>query len=400
MKIGIDARFYGPIGKGLGRYTQEVVDNIIRINQGELKQACKFVIFLSPHNYDEFEIKYENVKKVKLDVSWYSWQEQIIFPFIIFKHRLDLMHFPHFNIPILTPVKFVMTLHDLILTHFPTMRATTKSQIVYSFKNFSYKLVLKIAVFRAKKIITVSEFTKKDIINQLGVKEDKIAVTYEGVANLSKGRDTLFVAKINPEETKIRYHLSNNFLLYVGNAYPHKNLEALLDAFLIINKEQPNLKLVLVGKPDYFYSRLQAYAKSLNLWQKENINSPVIFTGYVPDSQLEVLYQEAKAYIFTSLYEGFGLPPLEAMAKGCPVISSDRASLPEVLGEAALYFNPEDKIDLIKKINLVLSDKDLREDMREKGLQQVKLYNWWECAHQTFEIYKQVLYKRRKHEVS
>jgi glycosyltransferase involved in cell wall biosynthesis len=119
----------------------------------------------------------------------------------------------------------------------------------------------------------------------------------------------------------------------------------------------------------------------------------------VPDSQLEVLYQEAKAYIFPSLYEGFGLPPLEAMAKGCPVISSDRASLPEVLGDAALYFNPEDKTDLIKKINLVLGDSGLREGMREKGFQQVKLYNWWECAHKTFEIYKQVLYKRSNYEV-
>jgi len=393
MKIGIDARFYGPVGKGLGRYTQEVVDNIIKINDEQGDNACSFVIFLSPDNYDEFYTESARVKKVKINIPWYSWQEQILMPFYIFKERLDLMHFPHFNISIFTPVKFVMTLHDLILTHFPTVRATTKSAFVYRFKNFAYRFVLKVAIWRAKRIIAVSEFTKKDILSKFKISKDKIVVTYEGVSNLARGRDSLFVSKIDPEETRIQYHLGNNFLLYVGNAYPHKNLEKLLNTFILLKEKRPELKLVLVGKPDYFYNRLQDYAKSLNLWQKENFNSPVVFPGYVPDAQLEVLYQEARAYIFPSLYEGFGLPPLEAMAKGCPVISSDRASLPEILGSAALYFNPEDKHDLLAKILLVLDDNALRQEMKEKGLRQAKMYNWWECANSTFDVYKTILFK-------
>ena len=190
------------------------------------------------------------------------------------------------------------------------------------------------------------------------------------------------------------YHLGSNFLLYVGNAYPHKNLEKLLDVFLLLYEKRPDVKLILVGKSDYFYERLKQYAKSLNLWQKENLNSPVVFPGYVPDSQLEVLYQEAKVYIFPSLYEGFGLPPLEAMAKGCPVLSSDRACLPEVLGTAAIYFNPQDKSDFLAKINLVINDNELREQMKEKGIEQSKLYSWWECANKTFNIYKEVLFKK------
>lgn len=394
MRIGIDARFYGPVGKGLGRYTQEVVDNIIKINEAQAETACDFVIFLSPYNYDEFIIESEHVKKVKINIPWYSWQEQIFFPFYIFKEKLDLMHFPHFNIPILTPVKFVMTLHDLILIHFPTVRATTKSAIVYKFKNFAYRLVLRSAVFRARKIIAVSEFTKKDILNKLSVSSEKVVVTYEGVSNLARGRDSLFVSKINPQETKIQYHLGNNFLLYVGNAYPHKNLEKLLDTFILLKEKRPDYKLVLVGKADYFYNRLRDYAKSLNLWQRENLNSPVVFPGYVPDAQLEILYKEAKAYVFPSLYEGFGLPPLEAMAKGCPVISSDRASLPEILGSAALYFNPEDKYDFLAKINRVLDDEKLRNEMIAKGLKQVKIYNWWECANNTYKVYKNVLFSK------
>lgn len=395
MKIGIDARFYGPVGKGLGRYTQEVIDNIIKISDTTSGDDYSFVIFLSPNNFDEFQSDSKNVKKVVIDIPWYSLKEQILFPFYIAKEKLDLMHFPHFNIPILTPSSFVMTLHDLILTRFPTTRASTKSEIIYKLKSLAYGVVIRAAIWRAKKIIAVSEFTKNDIISKFPRAKDKIVVTYEGVANLAKGRDSLFVSKIDTSETKEMYHLGDEFILYVGNAYPHKNLEKLLEVFELVLKTRPNLKLALVGKSDYFYERLKDYAKSLNLWQRENHNSSVVFPGYVPDAQLEILYKEAKVYIFPSLYEGFGLPPLEAMAKSCPVLSSDRSSLPEVLGDAALYFNPQDKNDFISKLNLILEDESLRESMKEKGLIQSRLYSWWECANLTFNVYKQVLLSKK-----
>jgi glycosyltransferase involved in cell wall biosynthesis len=391
MKIGIDARFYGPIGKGLGRYTQEVVDNIIKINNAADGEVFDFVIFLSPNNFDELIVSDQHVKKVMLDVRWYSWREQIMMPFYIWRERLDLIHFPHFNVPIFTPVKFVLTLHDLILTHFPTVRATTKNILIYRLKNIAYLLVTKIAVRRSEKIITVSEFTKKDIIHNFKIEADKIVVTYEGVANLAHGRDSLFVAKLNSKEMLEKYHIGENFLLYVGNAYPHKNLETLVKVFNRLHVARPELKLVLVGKEDYFYDRIHNYASSLNLWQKENMNSPIVFAGYVPDSQLEIMYQEAKVYVFPSLYEGFGLPPLEAMAKGCPVVSSDRSSLPEILGNAAVYFNPEDENDIFVKITNVLDDNNFRDALKIKGLEQAKKYNWWECANETLNVYKKVL---------
>ncbi len=392
MRIGIDARFYGPIGKGLGRYTQEVVDNIMKITGADSGASFNFVIFLSPENFDEFVCEGENVKKVCLTMRWYSWQEQLLMPFYIWKEKLDLIHFPHFNVPILTPCKFVVTIHDLILTHFPTLRATTLNPLIYRLKNIAYRLVIFSAIRRSRRIITVSQFTKQDLISQFRVRADKIDVTYEGVANLKKGRDTLFVAKLDNQETLHQYHIEHNFLLYVGNAYPHKNLDTLLRVFAKLLPLKPDLRLVLIGKEDYFYNRVHDQARSLNLWQKENINSPVVFPGYVSDAQLEVLYSEASAYVFPSLYEGFGLPPLEAMAKGCPVISSNRTSLPEILGSAALYFDPQNEADILNAILKILNEKELRAEMVAKGLEQVKKYSWWECANQTLEVYKQILH--------
>jgi len=392
MRIGIDARFYGPIGKGLGRYTQEVVDNLMKITSATEGASFNYVIFLSPENFDEFVVETDApVKKVLLRVRWYSLAEQLIMPFYLWREELDLMHFPHFNVPVLTPSKFVVTIHDLILTHFPTIRATTRNYWLYRLKNLAYRLVIWLAIKRARKIITVSEFTKNDLIEQFKVPAAKIAVTYEGVANLAKGRDSLFVAKLDNQETLEQYHTAKNFLLYFGNAYPHKNLERLIKVFGKLHLVHPELRLVLVGKEDYFYRVVEEYARSLNLWQRGNLNSPVVFPGYVPDAQLEVLYSEARAYVFPSLYEGFGLPPLEAMAHACPVLSSNRASLPEILGSAALYFNPEDESELFQKMELILGSENLRTSLINLGREQVKKYNWWECANQTWTIYRQIL---------
>jgi glycosyltransferase involved in cell wall biosynthesis len=391
MKIGIDARFYGPIGKGLGRYTQEVVDNLIKINGANGSDGFEYVIFLSPDNFDDFNTIDVRVRKVKLSCIWYGWKEQFLVPYHIWREKLDLVHFHHFNVPILTPGRFVVTIHDLILTRFPTVRASTRSRWYYYFKNIAYRLVIWRALRRSSKIIAVSQFTKNDLVQQFGVAPAKIVVTYEGLTNLSKERDSLFVTQLKTEEVLAQYQIPRRFLLYVGNAYPHKNLEFLLKVFSRLHAEQPDLRLVLVGKLDYFYLRLQEFARSLNLWQQDNHNSPVIFTGYVPDAQLAIFYAAAIAYIFPSLYEGFGLPPLEAMAQGCPVLSSDRSSLPEILGEACWYFNPEQEQDLHYKLIQIMVDPVARDHLQQQGYLLVKKYNWWECANQTRLVYREAL---------
>ncbi len=404
-RIGIDARFYGPIGKGLGRYTQEIVDNVIKMDCGKqgTKEHNSYVIFLRKENFDEFICDSKRVKKVLADVKWYSLSEQILMPLLILREQPDLMHFPHFNAPVFCPAKFIVTIHDLILTKFPTTRATTLGPFLYKVKNLFYKINIWLAVKRAKKIIAVSEFTKNDIVKQFKVSPKKVVVTYEGVANLAKGRDSLFAAKLDDRKTLLGYNINNPFLLYVGNAYPHKNLEGLIDVFARLrknycgqaklNKKYPDLRLVLVGQEDYFYERIKKRAEQLSLWQDDSIDSAIIFPGYVPDAELEVLFKKALAYVFPSFYEGFGLPPLEAMAKGCPVVSSNKSSMPEVLGGAAIYFNPDDKHDMQNKIKQVIEDENLRADLVKKGYEQAKKYNWWECARKTREVYNNVLEK-------
>lgn len=373
-RIGIDARFYGPIGKGLGRYTQEIVDNIIKLDLEN-----EYVIFLRPENFSDFICDGLRVKKVLTDIKWYGWAEQIIMPYCIWRQRLDLMHFSHFNVPILCPVKFVVTIHDLILIKFPTRRATTLGPLIYKLKNIAYKIVISLAVRRAKKVLAVSRFTKGEVVKQFKINAGKVLVTYEGVAELlksplTKGGKGDFIGR--------------PYLLYVGNAYPHKNLEGLIKVFSdikapFIKGGKGDLSLILVGKEDYFYNRLKQFAK--------NFPSGIFFPGYVPDGELAELYSKALAYVFPSFYEGFGLPPLEAMAHGLPVVSSDKTCLPEVLGDAVLYFNPEDEADMKNKIERIITDENLRASLRSRGYEQIKKYNWTDCAEKTLEVYREIL---------
>ncbi len=390
IRIGIDARFYGPGGKGLGRYTKQIVDNILKIDEGH-----EYAIFLHADNFDEFVVPDEligRVQKIKVRARWYGIREQLIMPFKIWRTGINLMHFPHFNVPLVCPSPFIVTIHDLILTKFPTTRASTLKPFFYHFKNLAYRLVIKSALRRAKKIIAVSQFTKQDIISQFKVIDSKIEVIYEGVANLQTDQDSLFVKKQDQEITLHKYGLPNNFLLYVGNAYPHKNLDFLLKVFKFSHKKHEDWHLVLVGKSDYFYERLKNEARHLGLFIDNDLNSPVIFPGYVPDQDLEALYARARLYIFPSLYEGFGLPPLEAMSQNCPVLSSDRASLPEVLGEAALYFDPESAADLLNKIEVLMTNDLARDKLIRLGQEQFRRYNWWEAASSTYNVYKKIIY--------
>ncbi len=354
MRIGIDARFYGPEKqKGLGRYVQELVRGL-----EEIDTDYQFVIFLRRENWNDY-IPRNNFVKVLADYRWYTLAEQIFFPFLIWRKKIDLMHFPHFNIPVFCPVDFVVTIHDLLLNHFPTRRASTLGPVSYWIKNKGYHFVIGTAIKKAKKIIAVSEYTKKDILDNFKVSAGKIEVIYEGVSIVKKDMNPYVLEK---------YGIVKPYLLYVGNAYPHKNLERLISAF----NELEKLQLVLVGQLDYFYKRL-----------KKTDN--VIFTDFVSDRDLSGLYQSASLYVFPSLYEGFGLPPLEAMACGLPVVSSNASCLPEVLGKAAVYFDPENVADMIDKIKLVLNNE--RKELISAGYEQVKKYSWQEMIKQIFNIY-------------
>lgn len=374
MRIILDLRIFGVEYGGLGRYNQKLLEYLMQID----KSNQYILLFKTrPDNLilpDNFKIKICNF-------HWYSFQEQLRLPFILKKLKPDLVHFPHFNVPLFYRGRFVLTIHDLIMTKYPSQKASTLNKLFFVIKRWGYQITIKSAVRRAAKIIAVSKFTAQDIKNYFSPKAsqpplgsesrgrglaDKISVIYEGV---SEARD--------PEEVS---GLPDKFLFYVGNAYPHKNLAFLLTVFEEFKKSHPDFYLILAGQTSYFYERL-----------KKQAGSHVIFTGLLSDAQLAWYYQKATAYIFPSLYEGFGLPPLEAMSYHLPVLSSHSSCLPEVLGNAALYFDPQNLQDCLDKLEQIINNKDLRQKLIIAGGTQIKKYDWQKMASATFEIYKNLL---------
>ncbi len=390
MKIGIDARFYGPTGKGLGRYTQKLIENLEKICDENPpladEQACasnsknQYFIFLKKENFDEYQPRNANFKKILADFRWYTFAEQLKMPNLIRQYKLDLVHFPHFNVPVLFLGKFVITIHDLILLHYPTIRNTTLHWLFYIFKYLAYRLVIFLAIWRAERIIAVSNATEKDILEHYGVRPEKITVTYEACDNSAPNEPPDYEAVLQKYGLQMPNHDILKYIIYVGNVYPHKNPEGLIRGFDGIKKDFPELRLVFVGEKDYFYCRLKKFAEDEKV---ENI----IFTGKVNDAELAVILRFATLYARPSFYEGFELPPLEAMAAGIPVICSDHNSAREILGNAAFYFNPNNFEDITKAIKTILNDKDLQLRLVRAGFKQVKKYSWKKMAGETLKIY-------------
>ncbi|EKD78957.1 MAG: glycosyl transferase, group 1 [uncultured bacterium] len=377
MRIGIDARFFGgEQSKGLGRYTQMLLRYVF-----ELDQRNDYVVFVPEELIKRWPYRHAHVKLVAAPYSWYSLAEQIFMPLLIKRQKVDLMHFPHFNVPIFYRGPFIVTIHDLIISRFPTERATTLGPIMYQFKQFAYNRVISHAALAARHVITVSQYSKADLMDFFHLPGERVSVTYEAV-------DAFTAAK---QDVLQRYGIRQPYLLYVGNAYPHKNLEHIILAMQHLKKQGNPLQCVLVGKPDYFYRRLHQYA-----WAK-NVDDRVKFIGFVPDQDLPNLYQQAFAYVFASRYEGFGLPPLEAMLYGTPVISARTSCLPEVLGDAALYFEQDDISGILKHIQHLQTDPDERARLIQLGRAQVQRYSWQRMAKQTLAIYEKILTQSQTH---
>lgn len=380
MRIGIDARFYGPDGKGLGRYTQRLIENLEKIDT-----TNEYIIFLSKQNWADYQPKNPRFTKVVADCRWYTLWEQLLMPYLIGKNKIELMHFPHFNVAVFCPTRFVVTIHDLILLKYPTRRATTLDPVRYWIKQLGYRFVINRALSRSKKIISVSEFTKQDILQNFSkVPADKIAVTHEACDSVETGQLKL------PGRDLKQFGITKPYLLYVGNAYPHKNLERLMQVFRQLDSEnQGKYQLVLVGREDYFYSRLKEYSAGLDFKTTQNGDSPVVFFGFAKQEMLADLYRNARLYVFPSLLEGFGLPPLEAMRYDLPVTASGNSSCPEILGQAAIYFDPQDNQSILEAIKKVLADESLRLQLIANGREQIKKYSWAELAQLTLAVYRQ-----------
>jgi len=378
MKIGIDARFVGPEGTGIGKYTEKLIENLQKIDSKNT-----YSIFLKESNWNLLKLTSKNFQKVLADVSWYSFQEQVKMPNIYSKEKLDLLHVPHFNVPILYNGKFVVTIHDLIHLDFAQTSTTTKNIFTFHAKRLGYKKVLKNALNKSQKIITPSNFVKNEIIKRFNMKASKIIVTYEAAGEEYFDRQP---STVNRQQS----------LLYVGNAYPHKNLNNLLDAFKILithhsrqRRGSPKAaslitKLVLVCPRDVFSNKLKREI------EKRNLQKAVEVKGYMQPNKLSNLFKRVSAYICPSLSEGFGIPGLNAMAAGLPVICSNIPTFKEIYGKAVCYFNPEDPEDIAKKIQTVMKELRTRLDLVLQGGEQAKRYSWQKMAKETLEIYESV----------
>ena len=369
MIIGIDARMYGYAQTGIGNYIRHLLKYIF-----ELDKENNYVIFLSPEEYDNFEVPNKRIKKVKISAKWYGWKEQLLFPFQLYKENLDLMHFTHFNSPVLYLKKSIVTIHDVTPYFFPGHKM--KSLV----RKIGFRMVFFSSVKKAAKVIAVSKNTKSDIVKHFKIKENKIEVIYEGVDEQFKTRDEIPLASF------AKRGITKPFIFYTGVWRNHKNLVGLVKAFGILrNKYKLNYQLVLGGKEDPYYPEVR------EAWEKLGIGEDIIRTGFINQEDLPLFYSAAEIFVIPSFYEGFGLIGLEAMACGTPVVSSNKTSLPEVLGDAAIYFNPNNPEEMAEKMKLVLMDKKLYNEMREKGFRQIRKYSWEKMGEETMRIYKEIL---------
>lgn len=361
MKIVIDARMYQE--SGIGRYLRNLIGQL-----QEQDTENNYLILLLKKDFETLDFK-KNFTKVLVDFRWYTITEQIKLPKILHDLKPNLIHFPHFNVPILYDGKFVVTIHDLIHQHYSMERSSTHGKLIFNAKKFGYNKVFEIAIKKSLKILVPSYFVKDQLINEWKIGQDKIMVTPEAVDDkISRSKKNVRL----PEKVRPPY------IFYVGNAHPHKNIEGLIQAFLKLRKIEKNLQLVLSGKENYFWEYLK----------KKYSNPDIIYTGFVTDEELVAFYKNAEVYIEPSLEEGFGLPLLEAFSLGCPVVASDVGSLKEVGGDAVHYFISNDVDDLVTKIEDVLNNKELRKDLVEKGKKRVKLFSWEKMVEQTLEVYR------------
>ncbi len=370
LRIGIDARFIGPEGTGLGKYTEKLIENLQKIDEHN-----SYYIFLRQNNWQQLKLSNNNFQKILADVSWYSLEEQLKMAGIFNSQNLDLLHVPHFNVPILYRKKFIVTIHDLIHHNFPQESATTKNPLIYKLKRGAYKFTIGNAIKKSVKIITPSNHVKEELIDTFKIKKSKIAVIYEAAEEeyQKKPADKKNLLK--------KYEINSPYLVYVGNAYPHKNLQALFEAIKIINIKT-KLNLVIVTARNVFSQRLEEQI------EKNRLKKSIQVTPYIQSSELNSIIRNSQAYIFPSLSEGFGIPGLNAMASGIPVLASAIPTLQEIYQNAALYFDPKNPADIADKvINLVRSPK-LKDELIKKGYIQVKKYSWQKMAQETLKVYQ------------
>ena len=367
MRIAIDARKLHDFG--IGTYVRNLLRHLARQDARN-----EYVVFCRPADREYVAELGGNIRPVVESAPAYSIREQYRLPLALRRERIDVFHAPHYVLPPLTPCRSVVTIHDCIHLMFPQY---LPGRLAHAYA----RGVLWAAVRRSDRILTVSEASKRDILRFFSVSAGKVEVIPNGI-------DERFRLVPSDEEiarVRERYLLHDPFLLYAGNIKPHKNLERLIEAFhLLRQRGHEHLRLLIIGNEVSKYPTLRRMVHHFKL------HAYVRFLGFVPDQMLAVLYRLADVFVFPSLYEGFGLPPLEAMASGTPVVTSNVSSLPEVVGDAALLIDPYDTGSIAGAIERILSDPALREDLVRRGQARAREFSWERSVARIRSVYEEV----------
>lgn len=368
MRIAIDARKLHDFG--IGTYIRNLLQGLARIDQ-----QTEYIVLCGPQDLESIGELGANFRGVAETVRPYSIGEQVYIPLSLARERAHLVHEPHYVLPIATRCRSVVTIHDCIHLMFPQY---LPGRLAYVYARLSMWGATK----KADRVLTVSEASKRDILHFFDIRPEKVTVIYNAI-------DERFLGAPDHERMELvrqRFQLDHPFVLYVGNIKPHKNLERLIQAFARVRAEGlDELRLVIIG------DELSKYPPLRQSVHRNRLEKYVRFFGFQPYDTLAAFYRLARVFAFPSPYEGFGLPPLEAMACGTPVVTSNVSSLPEVAGGAALLVDPRDVGSIADGLRRAATDQVLRTELITKGLARARQFSWAESVAAIRQIYFEVL---------
>ena len=347
---------------GVSVYTHRLLEYF----HSKSTESLQFTVYLKepPCSHMPKQTEYFTYTVIPGPFLW----SRIFFPIHLLSNKPDVLFCPaHYSPPAYTG-KLVVTIHDLSYYYFPD---EFLKKDLYKLKNWTADSIKK-----ADRIIAVSKTTKKDIAREFHDVQAPVTVVYNGFDTPERKKESGILKKLNLEE--------NQFLLFVGTLQPRKNASILIEALQLLHLKEKKLKLVLVGKQGWLYEDIMEKAHS------SDVADSILFTGYLPDEDVQTLYKKALCFVHPSLYEGFGIPVLEAMAGECPVICSQESSLPEIAGDAALYFDPRNAQQLSEQVQRLLHSKTLANELIGKGLDRISLFSWDQCGEETLRLIKEV----------
>ncbi|MDI3534966.1 MAG: hypothetical protein PWQ82_1331 [Thermosediminibacterales bacterium] len=362
MKVGLNGLIIDKKKAGIGNYAYNLIQNILKVGNHD------YTVFFQEHLKEDFKgVSRKNYNG--------TYQRILDEQFCLLKEfrKFDLLHFMDYSSPLIDiKVPYIVTIHDLSFYRFPKCFTFGRRMIK--------KIIGPVSIKRAVKIIADSENTRKDIVDLFSADEQKVVVVYPGRSGFVRVTDTQKIQSV-----KEKYGIKGDYILFVGTLEPRKNIERLLLAYRILLNKNVKENLVIVGRTGWLYERIFKTARDLG------IEDRVCFTGFVEDEDMPAIYSGAKVFVYPSLYEGFGLPPLEAMECRVPVVVSDRSSLPEVVGSSGMYVDPYDENSIAEGIHKLLIDEELRNNLSVAGLERAKNFDWEKAAKRVVAIYDEVL---------